>query len=174
MSFIEVVGGDFRNGRVPFDGIGFGLQASSGKNEYVKFADIRDIQVLEREVHSSANDRLVGSAAGGIVGGLAAGAMTGGLTGPAGAVIGAAAGAILAANKYSTCHVSLRDGRQFVATGKNETWKAIRNAMRVAVASNRAAQVESVIPTNRETFLSKVKSYLSHLRPSKRNPQKSL
>lgn len=154
MSYVRVIAGDFCPGRVEFDGIGFALRTLSARSEYIDFADVRDIQTLERENRSSVTGGLAGLAAGGIVGGIAAGAMAGGLTGPAGAVIGAAAGAVLAATRrYLTCQVLLYDGRRFVATGKSETWAAIRSCARDAARAKRPAITESSPPPPASTTL---------------------
>jgi hypothetical protein len=163
MSFVRVIAGDFRSGRVEFDGIGFALRTPSGRSEYIDFVEVRDIQTLERENRSSVTDGLAGLAAGGIVGGIAAGAMAGGLTGPAGAVIGAAAGAVLAATrKFLTCQVLLRDGRRFVATGKSETWAAIRSCAHDAARVNKPTIVESApSPSSSTTLLVRLKDHLS-------------
>ena len=128
MSTVRLLSGDFRSGRVEFDGLGLSLQRAAGGGEYVNVSNIGEIIRLEREWQSGFGDKLTGLATGGIVGGVAAGAMAGGLTGPAGAVIGAIAGAVLTARRFETCHVSLVDGRRFVATASDETWSAIRKA----------------------------------------------
>ena len=162
MSFIRVIAGDFRPGRVEFDGVGFALRTLSGRSEYIDFGDVRDIQTLEHENRSTVTDRLTGLAAGGIVGGIAAGAMAGGLTGPAGAVVGAAAGAVLAIRKFLTCQVLLHDGRRFVATGKSETWTAIRSGTRIASRVKKPTIAESALSSGTSsTLLAKLKNNLN-------------
>lgn len=128
MSSIRILAGDFRSGRAEFDGIGLSLHSGESGREYVKVSQIRELSRLEREWRSGLRDKMTGLAAGGVVGGIAAGAMAGGLTGPAGAVVGAIAGAFLAGRRFETHHVTLVDGRRFVAVGSDDTWGAIRKA----------------------------------------------
>lgn len=144
---IEVLAGDFRRGRATIDDDGVVLPLWRGGTERVPLPAISGFLMVGKSAGpSGAQKRFSGLVTGGLMGGAVGAAVSGGLATPIGAAVGATIGAFSNGGKSRVnCHVTLRDGRHFVAAGEQATWDELTIMLRMSQSRQMERELEAEV-----------------------------